>query len=104
MLALQTIDCRFGSFGNTGLCNNTDKESELVIWAMKDLGAQSEFTRMLTSEYVWIMELISKRNAFEHPGKTSGTLHIVNFQKAHDGRFYCPTWYRDNNIPTDIMA
>lgn len=71
--------------------------SDLVAWATKTFGASDHFTTMLVSEQEWVGELIRKRNAVEHPGGKSGTLHIENFTPSPDGRFILPRWHRDAN-------
>lgn len=46
---------------------------------------------------IWINELISKRNAVEHPGGLSGKLHILNFQITQAHEIIPPVWYREIN-------
>jgi hypothetical protein len=77
--------------------------SDLVDWATKEFGASDGFTAMLLSEQEWTGELIRKRNAAEHPGGKSGTLHIENFTSAPDGRFFLPRWHRDQNDPFGLF-
>ena len=44
---------------------------------------------------IWIAELISKRNAVEHPDGHSGKLHIINFQTTRENKIIPPVWYRE---------
>ncbi len=77
--------------------------SDLVVWATKKFGASDHFTTMLVTEQQWAGELIHKRNAVEHPGGRSGTLHIENFTLSPDGRFILPRWHRDENEPFGLF-
>jgi hypothetical protein len=78
-------------------------KSKLVIWAATKFGPSDHFTTMLASEQEWTAELIRKRNAVEHPGGRSGTLHIENFKPLPDGRFASPHWHRDHDQPTGLV-
>jgi hypothetical protein len=78
-------------------------KSKLVLWAAAKFGPSDHFTTMLRSEQEWAAELIRKRNAVEHPGGKSGTLHVENFKRLPDGRFALPHWYRDHNQPTGLV-
>jgi hypothetical protein len=69
----------------------------IVVWATEACGDSDHFTAMLSSEQKWIEELIRKRNAVEHPGGRSGTLHIENFTPLTEGRFLLPRWHRDQS-------
>jgi hypothetical protein len=72
-------------------------KSELVKWSEAQFGADDHFTVMLCTEGDWVGELIRKRNAVEHPGGFSGTLHIENIASLPDGKLIEPLWYRDQN-------
>ena len=88
----------------SAFCNIKGKgDGKLVKWATARFGAADPFTTMLISEQRWIEELIRKRNAAEHPGKRSGTLHIENFQPLSNGQFLAPSWHRDRNPSTGIF-
>ena len=78
-------------------------DSKLVAWATKKFTASDHFTTMLVTEQEWAGELIRKRNAVEHPGGKSGTLHIDNFTLSPDGRFILPRWRRDENGPFGLF-
>lgn len=54
-----------------------DGAGELVKWATARFGANHPFTMMLVSEQPWVGDIIQRRNAVEHPGGRSGTLHIA---------------------------
>jgi hypothetical protein len=81
----------------------TGGDGKLTKWAKEALGGDDPFPEMLQHKQGWIGEVIRKRNAAEHPGGKSGTLHIVNFEQAPDGRFNMPVWYRDDMPPTGIF-
>jgi hypothetical protein len=88
----------------SAFCVHSGKsEAKVVEWAAKQFGAHDNFTTMLASEHQWLDELISKRNAVEHPGGRSGTLHIENFKPASDGGLVTPTWRRDETPACDIF-
>jgi hypothetical protein len=70
--------------------------SEIADWARKEFGESDSFTLMLISEQEWTGDLIRMRNAVEHLGGMSGTLHIQNVTLSRDGRFVLPTWHRDD--------
>jgi hypothetical protein len=78
--------------------------SRIVKWATERFGEADPFTTMLVSEGNWIEELIRKRNAVEHPGGHSGTLHIHNFEKTAGNQFMPPTWHRNDMPRTDIFS
>jgi hypothetical protein len=78
-------------------------KSDLVVWARKKFGAEDHFATMLASEQEWTEELIRKRNAVEHRGGRSGTLHVKNFTQSPDGCFTLPNWFRDQNEPLGLF-
>jgi hypothetical protein len=78
-------------------------DGKIAKWAQEKFGAGDPFSKMLESEQSWIEEVIRKRNAVEHPGGKSGTLHIRNFWQVPDGRFALPVWHRDDMEPTGIF-
>jgi len=77
--------------------------SKIAKWATDAFGEEDPFTTMLISEHVWIEELIRKRNALEHPGGHSGTLHIHNFEKGENNKIVIPAWHRDEMPLTGIF-
>jgi hypothetical protein len=78
--------------------------SRIVKWATERFGEADPFTTMLVNEGNWIEELIRKRNAVEHPGGHSGTLHIHNFERIAGNQFVSPTWHRNEMPKTDIFV
>ncbi len=76
--------------------------SPLVKWASERFGEDDPFTRMLVTEHEWIEDVIRRRNAVEHPGGYSGTLHIQNFARLEEGRYVMPTWNRDDGEPKGL--
>jgi len=76
--------------------------SRLAKWASGQFGEDDPFTKMLITEHEWTEDVIRRRNAVEHPGGISGTLHIHNFTRSEDGRYVLPTWNRDDNEPKGL--
>ncbi len=77
--------------------------SRLVKWATKEFGENDPFTKMLETEHTWIEDVIRKRNAVEHPGGYSGTLHIHNFTMIENGYYVMPTWNLDDGEPKGLF-
>jgi hypothetical protein len=72
------------------------KGSQSVVdFAEKTFGADDGKTKMLKEAVPSIEELISKRNAVEHPDGYSGKLVIANFTLGTDRKIDEPTWYRE---------
>ena len=59
------------------------------------LKQDATFQKMFEFDKKWIGELISKRNAVEHPGEISGTLKINNFEVRGE-TITAPLWCREN--------
>jgi hypothetical protein len=68
-------------------------DSALVDWATAEFGLGDELTKVIASEQEWCSEWIQIRNAFEHPGKDSGTVMIHNIRLFPEG-LKLPTWSR----------
>jgi hypothetical protein len=87
--------------------NNTARFDLVVRWAEAEFGEQSEFTKMLkTDESLWIRPLVRMRNAVEHPGGRSGTLHVENFTAevvASTIMVLEPVWYLNNDEKSPIV-
>jgi hypothetical protein len=73
------------------------KGQSLVEFAEKTFGADDGKTRMLKEAVPWIEELISMRNAVEHPDGYSGNLAIANFALRADRMLDEPTWHREKD-------
>ena len=59
-----------------------------------------------TDESLWIGPLITMRNAVEHPGGRSGTLHVENFTAEVAGSTITvvePVWHLDNDEKSPIV-
>jgi len=69
----------------------------LVEFAEKTFGADDGKTKMLQESVPSIEELISMRNAVEHPEGFSGKLVIANFTLAADRKIEEPTWHREKD-------
>jgi hypothetical protein len=49
-------------------------------WAKGEFGENDNLTKILKQNYdLWIQQIVKMRNAVEHPGGSSGHLHIHNF-------------------------
>jgi hypothetical protein len=87
--------------------NNTARFDLVVEWAEAEFGEQNELTKMLkTDESVWIQPLVKMRNAVEHPGGRSGTLHVQNFTAEVKGSTIVvlePVWYLDNDKKSPVV-
>jgi hypothetical protein len=69
----------------------------LVEFAKKTFGADDGKTKMLEEAVPMIEELISMRNAVEHPDGLSGKLVIANFTVGADRKLVEPTWHREKD-------
>jgi hypothetical protein len=69
----------------------------LVDFAEKTFGADDGKTEMLKGAAPFIEELISMRNAVEHPDGFSGTLVITNFTLGADRKIDEPGWHREKD-------
>lgn len=79
------------------------RDGKITKWAEKTFGADDRLTKMLKEDQVWIQEIVKKRNAVEHPGGHSGTLHIKNFE-AVGNKIIAPCWCRNDHQPIDILT
>lgn len=78
-------------------------KSELEKWAEGKFGADDKVTALIRSEQLWAGRLVQMRNAIEHPGGNSGTLHIQNVRHVA-GQFVGPTWHLDDDAPTLMLT
>jgi hypothetical protein len=78
---------------------------KVLKWAKKEFGAEDALTKMLEEDAnTWIKRIVKMRNAVEHPGGHSGTLHIENFSSIEEaGKVLVsePLWYlnTDEKVP-----
>lgn len=89
---------------------NNSRYDKILTWSEESFGKESNLSKMLTNDQEWIKEIISKRNAVEHPGEYSGTLHVDNYKLVtvnNDTHQQCiiePTWHRDGEEPSFIVS
>ncbi len=87
--------------------NNTARFDLVAKWAEAQFGEHDELTKMLkTDESLWIRPLVRLRNAVEHPGGGSGTLHVDNFTSEVVGSTVVvvePVWYLDQDEKSPIV-
>jgi hypothetical protein len=76
----------FADYSGAGL-------SLISEWAVEKFGEQTPLADYLISSQPWITELISMRNANEHPGGKAGTLGVNNV-RVNNGCLVAPTWWR----------
>lgn len=80
-----------------------ETQSKLEQWALKEFGSDDRRTGLIQSEQQWAAPLIRMRNALEHPGGFSGTVHMENI--AFDGQsFKSPTWRRNDEQPWTMIG
>jgi hypothetical protein len=77
-------------------------------WAKETFGEEDSLTKILKDDHdSWIQEIVFKRNAVEHPGGRSGDLYIDDIKlinKENPPYFEAPTWYRNNDKASPILA
>lgn len=71
-------------------------------WSEGTFGSGDRLTSHLRDNAPWIDQVIRMRNAVEHPGGWSGTLHIENF-KFVSGVLQRPTWHLDDDPPLHLV-
>ena len=78
-------------------------KSKITKWAESTFGLDDRFTQFFRVHEGWIGEVVRMRNAVEHPGGWSGTLHIVNYEPMPDGSIRRPVWHIDNEAPSRLV-
>jgi hypothetical protein len=73
------------------------RSQSLVEFAEKTFGADDGKTKFFKGAVPAIEELISMRNAVEHPDRLSGKLIIKNITLAADKTMDEPTWHRESH-------
>jgi len=76
------------------------------ICSLKSPMASLVFFIKKTDESLWIRPLVRMRNAVEHPGGRSGTLHVENFTAevvASTIMVLEPVWYLNNDEKSPIV-
>lgn len=79
---------------------------KVLKWARATLGEKDAFVEMLSDDQKWISGIVRMRNAVEHPGGYSGTLHIENFTSTEQGKtihILEPVWYLNDDVKTSIV-
>jgi hypothetical protein len=95
---LQVVNQLYGTtFEEASEFSRTKKGQSLVEFAEKTFGADDGKTKMLEEAVLMIEELISMRNAVEHPEGLSGKLVIANFMLGADRKLDEPTWHREKD-------
>jgi hypothetical protein len=69
----------------------------LVEFAEKTFGVDDGKTKMIKGAVPSVKELVSMRNAVEHPDGLSGKLVIANFTLRADRQIDEPTWHREKD-------
>lgn len=85
------------------ILNGSETKSKLETWAEGKFGADDARTKVIRSEQEWAVPLIRMRNALEHPGRRSGTVHIENIKAVGD-QLVWPTWRRNDEPPAHMIA
>jgi hypothetical protein len=96
---LQVVNHLYGTtFEEASEFSRAKKGSQsLVDFAEKTFGADDGKTKMLKEAVPSIEELISMRNAVEHPYGFSGKLVVANFTLCADRKVDEPTWHREKD-------
>ena len=81
---------------------------KILEWSEKTLGNDAALSQLLRNAQTWIKQVVSMRNAVEHPGGYSGHLNVNNFEFADikEGQppiLVEPTWHLNNDTPTAIV-
>ena len=77
--------------------------TKLEEWATKEFGADDRFTQMIREEQDWAGRVIRLRNAVEHPGGMSGTIHFLNFRAIGD-KLATPSFHLDDDPPGNLTG
>ena len=75
---------------------------KVLAWAQQRFGKENKFVHVLNEDHdQWIRRLVTMRNAVEHPGGHSGTLHIRNFEFSNN-RLSTPVWHLNDEPPAGV--
>jgi len=83
------------------------KYNEIADWAKIKFGEDSILHKFISANQGWIKDVVSRRNAVEHPGGYSGHLHIYNFELEENGLsrgVVPPRWHRNQDEKTLLHA
>ena len=94
---LQVVNHLYGTTFEEASEFSRKGSQSLVEFAEKTFGADDGKTKMLKEAAPPIEELISMRNAVEHPDGYSGKLVIANFTLGADRKIDEPTWHREKD-------
>ena len=75
------------------------KTPEFLTWAAKTYGEADNRYQLIAGSQDIFKRTIRLRNAVEHPGGNSGTLHIHNVYLNADNEMVGPSWNLDNDPP-----
>lgn len=78
---------------------------KVLKWAEQKFGKGDPFSKMLTDDQTWLLRIVSMRNAVEHPGGRSGTLHVENFMgEEHPPTVLViePVWFLNTETKSPI--
>jgi hypothetical protein len=110
--ALRDLSKIFNCFFETDF--NEARYDKILKWASKEFGEDSDLAKVIKQDHdLWIKQIVSMRNAVEHPGGYSGYLHIDNFVLVTDSitgehKLNEPCWYRNdepkNSIAQDLLG
>ncbi|MBE2179435.1 MAG: hypothetical protein IAE97_03095 [Chthoniobacterales bacterium] len=105
--ALRDFTIVFNTLFNTTFSRQA-RYGEIVSWAKGKFGDDSPLALMLDNDFRgWISPLVRMRNAVEHPGGHSGTLHIHDFRAVEsDGVIILsePTWHLNEDTPAPLAS
>lgn len=89
----------------SNFCNLKDptKLSLVQAWFKSKYGDKEWIVAVLQADKSWLYEIMSKRNASEHPGGYSGVLKIINVALDANQEVIAPAWHRGNYPPTSIF-
>jgi len=79
---------------------------KVLEWAQLQFGPNDPFVKILADDQKWIVRIVRMRNAVEHPGGRSGTLHIENFTSIEQNRTIFvvePVWYLNHEEKVPIV-
>jgi hypothetical protein len=76
-------------------------------WVAKKFGVEDRLYKLLTDDAGWIEDLISMRNAVEHPGGREGTLLVEDFKLVGGGppwEIREPVWFLTGREPMSVAV
>lgn len=104
--ALRELSKLFNIFFQTEF--NEARYDKILKWSIENFGEDNELSRLIKEDHgLWIQKVIAMRNAVEHPGGYSGTLHINNFTLVPENHQNYPsvtepTWHLNDSPQVSI--